>query len=850
MWPTPRALPWTAWLRQQHLDHRPTAQATSQRRVLTPSQARVLWEGIVAASPEAQNLLNPSAAARLAARSWRRLHEYLIPLEDLRTYETPEAQALFDWCTQFAQRCEALNAIDEALLGHWAWTTGFTPREPIAFAGFDVLTPELSRLAERWAQAGLVRVIAADPLEATTSVVAAPDVDAELALAAQWARDQVAQGKQAIGVIIADLQQRRDQVRRVFGDAFAPGARRTQGERISLPLVIAAPAPLDSYPLVDAALMILEMAVGQAPSTLAGRLLRSPFLRGAQTEQTSRAQADVKLREEQRERWDWFKLEQWASVRNCEQLALHARSLCSEIRRLPGSALASEWAQRFHTLLRSIGWPGERTLTSVEHQTVAKFQDTLAQLGTLDVVSGRMSLRRALHQLRDLLAETQFEPETGEGPITVIDAATSAGMQFDALWVMGLEAERWPAAPQPDPLIPLELQRRVGVLEASAASMLDHARTQLRRWRHSADTLVLSWPERSGDVELARSPLLKSLALDEIASAEPQRMALSDAIFLQRPVLESFRDDRAPTLPSRGARGGARTIELQSRCPFRAQAEVRLVARQLPRVSLAVEPVDRGAILHRVLEDIWRMLRTQDGLLQTEEVALEASVRASAERHALKELQPDSPHRARLAALEIESSVRQIMRLLAVERARPPFSVQLAEATEQYEIGGLSVTLRPDRIDLLEAGGQLLIDYKLGDSHQPRDWFDLLPGRPRRPQLPLYGLAHAEQLRGLAYVVLAPGAVEYRGWSDGTPIGDGVVEYPKGMRIDLGDPADWEALMHQWRFSLTRLAQQYVAGEAQVDPLPQECATCHLSTFCRIHERDLEREVEGVADEQ
>ena len=190
------------------------------------------------------------------------------------------------------------------------------------------------------------------------------------------------------------------------------------------------------------------------------------------------------------------------------------------------------------------------------------------------------------------------------------------------------------------------------------------------------------------------------------------------------------------------------------------------------------------------------------------------------------------------------------MRLLAVERARPPFSVQLAEATEQYEIGGLSVTLRPDRIDLLEAGGQLLIDYKLGDSHQPRDWFDLLPGRPRRPQLPLYGLAHAEQLRGLAYVVLAPGAVEYRGWSDGTPIGDGVVEYPKGMRIDLGDPADWEALMHQWRFSLTRLAQQYVAGEAQVDPLPQECATCHLSTFCRIHERDLEREVEGVADEQ
>src|SRR5690606_17945189 len=136
----------------------------------------------------------------------------------------------------------------------------------------------------------------------------------------------------------------------------------------------------------------------------------------------------------------------------------------------------------------------------------------------------------------------------------------------------------------------------------------------------------------------------------------------------------------------------------------------------------------------------------------------------------------------------------------------------------------------------LSGGGALLIDYKLGDSHRQRDWVDVVPGRPRRPQLPLYGLAHAEQLRALAYVVLAPGAVEYRGWSDGADVGPGVVPYPNGIRIDLGDPADWTALVHHWRFTLTRLAEQFVAGDARVDPLPQECATCHLSTLCRIHE--------------
>src|SRR4029453_15940860 len=100
-------------------------------------------------------------------------------------------------------------------------------------------------------------------------------------------------------------------------------------------------------------------------------------------------------------------------------------------------------------------------------------------------------------------------------------------------------------------------------------------------------------------------------------------------------------------------------------------------------------------------------------------------------------------------------------------------------------------------------------------------------------------LAHAERLRALAFVVLTPGAVEYRGWSDGSNVEPGVWTYPSGVRIDLGDPSDWPALMHYWRFSLTRLAERYVAGEANVDPLPFECTTCHLSTFGRI--KDLGR---------
>ena len=846
VWQTPRILPWGTWLRQQYLETRAAnSQSHSGLHALTPAQARVLWDEVVGHSHFAAELLNPSSAARLAASSWRRLHDYLIPLERLKEFDSAEPAALHAWCTEFARRCAALHALDEARLPLWAHESGFTPAERLTFAGFEIMPPAMTRLVERWREQGWIADTADDaeagasadaPVGSSISVVGIADHDAELQAAATWARDRVRAGARNVGVIVPDLQARREEVQRTFEDAIAPSRRQVRAEATDLPVAIAAPAPLASHPMVDAAVLVLQLAAGNASSQIAGRLLRSPFIVGAETERGRRASADFRLREEQRDRWDWPSLERWAGMRDCDQLQLAARNLNALLRSASGSATASQWAERFHQFWVAIGWPGQRSRNSAEHQTWEKFYGTLSEFGTLDAVAGRMNLRRAVSRLQDLLNDTPFEPKTSGAAITVIDSATSTGMSFDALWVSGLHADRWPAPVNPDPLIPLELQRAAQIPEASAATVLQLATRQLRRWRTDAKVLVLSWPRRDGDIELIRSPLLDTVRSGGEVTTPVDGKSLRRAIFDARPVLESLLDDHAPPLSRQAARGGARILELQSHCAFRAQAELRLRAQPLPKVSLGVEPMDRGAILHRVLEEIWGALQTQERLLASNELELESQVRASAQRHTAAALAPDTPSLQRLAQLETDSIARQVMQLLSQERLRPPFRVRLAESAESYSIGGLSITLRPDRIDELSAGGELLIDYKLGASHQPRDWFDVLPGRPSRPQLPLYALAHADRLHALAYVVLAPGAVEYRGWSDGTDVGTGVTTYPRGMRIDLGDPADWDSLMHHWRFTLTRLAERYVAGDASVDPLPQACAHCHLSTLCRVHE--------------
>lgn len=853
VWRTPQVLPWPAWLRQQWLQSRAAADAqTAATRLLTPAQTRVLWDDIVASSSLAGHLLNPSSAARIAARSWQRMQDYLIPLDSLSHADSEEAQAMHGWAQQFVARCSALHAIDEARLAGWAYATRLVPQSPVAFTGFDAMTPSLQRLAAFWRKHNaLVEVAAAADPATDVQVVDANDAQHELELAARWARAQVESRDASVGVVIGDLQSRRSAIRRTFENVFAPGGRTVGAEAPDIPVVIAAPDPLSRYPVVDAALLCLQLLCGNARSTLAGRILRSPFVGAGVSERDARALADFRLRDEQRDRWDWFELERWAGITGCKQLQLPAREISVLLRPGLSRAAPSVWAERFHRVLQTLRWPNqhERTLSSVEHQTVSKFQAALAEFGALDAVLGPLEIQGALSRLKELLGEIAFEPETEAGTVTVIDAATVAGMRFDALWVTGLDATRLPPPASPDPFIPLDVQRAAGVPEASPEGTFKLAALQLRRLVSSARMVKLSWPERDGDAELQPSPLLQawprqSLEQLDLAGTRALRSSLFDA----RPSLATLLDERAPAVAVEQAGGGARILELQSRCAFRSQVELRLHAHALPRVSLGIEPRDRGTLLHRVLADVWSELREQSVLLAMDEAALAAMIRTLAERHAAQTLRPATRQRSRLAAMEIDSVVVQALELMALERQRTAFIVRLAEQGERFAIGGLQIRLQPDRIDELPGGGEFLLDYKLGDSHQARQWLDTWPGRPRSPQLPLYLLAHAERATGLAFVVLAPRNVEFRGWSASAGVAPGVAEYPP-KRLPFDAPPDWNSLLQHWHYTLTNLAMQFIAGNATVDPLPQECQLCHLSTVCRVHERALRADGEGEGHE-
>jgi len=291
-------------------------------------------------------------------------------------------------------------------------------------------------------------------------------------------------------------------------------------------------------------------------------------------------------------------------------------------------------------------------------------------------------------------------------------------------------------------------------------------------------------------------------------------------------------------------RGGSRVVEAQSLCPFRAFATHRLGAEPLEAEEDEPGPRARGILVHAALEHVWRELGGHAALIALDESGRRHRCVASAEAAmADSKVVLDPPHEA-VARRWLADMVGE---WLAVEAARPPFTVVACEADAEVAVGGLTFKLRIDRIDRIDDGRLLLVDYKTGRV-TPSDWWG---DRPLAPQLPLYSCVdlaavvggEVAPLAGVAYGVVRPGECCFRGVGEGSGI-PGLLE-ADDRRVAASGAGEWSGLQVRWGEVVEGLAAAFAGGEASVAPLldvagrPRPCDRCHLAPLCRIHDREV-----------
>jgi len=805
--------------------------------LLTPAQEQALWEDIVRRSDAGDALLAIPETAALAAQAWRTAHAWRL-LGSLRSAElNQDATAFRDWCAQYSLRCERERHADAALLPDLVAARAGAPalRRPalLVLYGFDLKTPQQQALFVALRAAGTeVQLSAHEGREQQVQRVACADAREEIERAAAWARARLeAEPGARIGIVVPDLARQRAALIRAFRAVMAPASMLPGADAAALPFNVSLGLALAGYPLVQAAFLILELAGREIEFARASLLLRSPYIAAGEAEAGARARLDLELR---RRAEPVLTLERLlaaiaAARASAPALAQGLRQL-AQFRKsdLFAARAPSAWARAFSAALQLMGFPDKgRSLDSAEYQTLKKWHELLAGFAQLDRVSAKMGYGEALARLRRLAAQTLFQPEAADAPVQILGLLESAGMSFDYLWVTGLSDDAWPIHPQPNPFLPLAAQREAGVPEASLEATLALDTAITRGWRRAARELVLSHPLAEGERRLLPSPLLRELPPSELTL--PAYARHRDLIHAAARIETSVDEMAPPLAPGPVIAGGSAVITDQSACAFRAFALHRLAADAPEAPHAGLDAMERGILVHQVLASAWAELKTRTALDAISADALDALL-AGAAQAAVARAQRERPTTlaGRFAAVEKARLARLARAWLAMEReARgDDFRVAALEDKRSLAIGPLTLRGKLDRVDELEDGRRIVIDYKSSAPGAPA-W---LGERPDAPQLPLYLIASEPAAAAIAFAQVKAGAMKF------TALAADETLLPVSRSLP---DAGWEVQLSEWRRVLARLAGEFAAGRAQVAPkLPQTtCRNCGLQPLCRIHER-------------
>ncbi|WP_137720076.1 PD-(D/E)XK nuclease family protein [Methylobacillus flagellatus] len=833
---------------------------------LSPAQERLLWEQAIETTLkdlDTEPLFDKAGLASAAQEANRLLIEWNLSLDHDDLAE--ETRAFLRWRQRFQALCKQAGWLEPVRYMSWqiaslAQASAALPT-CIALAGFDRISPLQQRLLDLLQQREVQ--ISHYPLAYTTPQTATrvelADQDAECRAAVAWAAAQLDQdAERRIAIVVPELQVLRSKLAALLDEALQPEAVTASQAEVPRRYDFSLGAALGSLPLVTCALGLLRCALQRQPLPQheLSALLLSPYWSASVFEEDARAQLDAAMRAglplnltATRVLSFVRHLQEKPAGISVPQLHEHLQALLTAAQSMPARQLPSAWAMTFERLLQLAHWPGERSLSSHEYQACLAFQRVLQQLAALDRLSGTMSAGEALTRLGRLCSEQIFQPEAEAVPrLQVLGMLEASAWPLDAMWVMGMNDHVWPPAPAPNPLLPASLQRQAATPNASSEVQVAFAEQIQQRLLHSASTVLFSSALKQGERLLRLSPLMQGIPLQPEAPAYFYTLAEQLAVDVPR-QLESLTDAQAPAVADgQHLSGGTGLLRAQAICPAWAFYQYRLHARALKEPVQGLDAMERGTLVHAVLEQFWAAHQAHELQQLSEAGSLQQAVSLAAAA-ALAAFSAARPSALSDSFLQLEQ--QRLTRLVTawlqdVELQRSPgFAVTALEKKDQILLEGITISLVVDRIDTLEDGRLVLMDYKTGQQLDFKNWAG---ARITEPQLPIYAafVLQDSEIAAVCYARVRLDSNRFVGLAADADLLPGVAGLDDARIRKHFNPEqfpDWTSVRRHWRSSIEALAQQLKAGDAAVCfEQAKQLAYCEVLPLLRLPERQLQFE--------
>jgi probable DNA repair protein len=856
-WKSPLIIPLPAWI--ESLWH----ESWPDKPLLSPTRSQTLWEKVISDDRyiSGKDTLSISGVADTSYYAYSLMKEYRLPFPREDIYLTEEAMALKRWIRSYVEEIKGLGFISplslpDIVIRFIEDRTIKIPAE-IILAGFDEITPRTTSIIKAiegtnskvdfwpYEPIGPENPIELPDIRDRLTIRQYTDMVEEVIQAARWARRTIRPGTR-IGFIVPELDRYREVIRREFSAELNPPSILPWKDTAN-PFNISLGNSLYEEPLIKLALDILSIDERRHEIHKVSSILLSPFISSGETECLAISRLDAEFKENNALNIGLFDIQ--GRIRTLKTTdPFHLQSLVKKLenwigrlKEEKGKKYPSHWAGKFSDLLEEMGWvSGGITLKSAEYQVLKAWKELLGQLAGLDDILGRISRRDAVFRLTKIAKEKIHQPESPECPIQVLGTLEASGQYFDHIWILGAHEDVFPAQPSPNPFIPLYIQKEHNIPHSSPERELSFARVSLRRLLNSAPRFEVSFPETIEKRETRLSALFSQLSGKEDSSLVREGSRMKDTVHSEYGLEEMPPEEDIPIADEemKTISGGSSIIRNQSACPFKAFATHRLGARGIAIPEPGFSAAERGTITHKALKFFWERVRDSRGLREImgrPEIDHHIEYSAGQALKGVHLLQNLSKRYVDLERERIENLLRE---WIDVELKRVDFTVRELESKREITIGDLNISARFDRIDRLDDGREVILDYKTGECNRD-DWlFD----RPKDPQLLLYNLSG--NYDAIAFASVKAGDCRFKGISRDEDILPGIKSFNEDRwKMKIDNLKGWSDLMDRWRETVVNIAKEFINGVAKVDPKrygrnDSACRHCDMMVLCRIFEAE------------
>ena len=767
-----------------------------ERPLATDTQLRFLWAQLITEQRDenqAFQQINPDHLASQALSAWRTLKHWQISYEELANAEIGQLISFKKWAVEFEKRLakNQLSTLELELEKRLHTSEAQKGALVQTYAFIDPPAPLFQNwLAQQFEHIEALPYSAENASACNAMLCAQDSSEQELAAALHWAQsifDAASQNGQQprIAMIDVRLKDRLKTTQRQVEAAFGQEPAASQSIRFSRE------QPLPATGCAQTALKLLSLNRQQIDLATARYIVHSPLWGNQQQEYSQRAQWDIELcalQSSEVNTSDFLALVQNSD--KAESISNIARVFTGRHRNKQLSPL--DWCNLFQQQLHLLG-----CLEHFPGNTWEHWLNALVDFSKLGKISATMDISEALQQLQYCCANSLPKVSSSAPGLTFLDTIEAAA-DYSHIWVLGMDNLNWPGAPRLNPLLPVSLQIARQIPHSHPQLQTDLTRRLIERLQQACGELVFSYCRV--DEDLQQSPCafvadLPSLSLTIDDHPAPNKNT----------DFEWLDCASGPEVPEqqREVHGGANLLKAMAVSPFHAFAQWRLGAYELDTPKIGLSALDRGNLVHDCLELVWKKLGSSKALSALTNAETQELCTTMADKSIKRFQAKNGWLKQSYAQIEVDRLSQLVSDWLELERQRSEFSVELAEQPLQADLAGLRFNMRLDRLDRLNDGKLVLIDYKTGQTLSRNFWLQM---PPIEPQLPLYALTLENTPDALCFAKVRTDKMEFIGIAK---------ERVEGMQ-GISEQDNWTELLQEWKESLQDLARDYIHGDSRV----------------------------------